>query len=166
MEVIHRRDSHPLQTAVPPDLENTHPPLQIQHQNQAEVSTVEEASEPADRVSSPVPIEHTMSQTSRSPSVGLRAETSSHTPSASPARDLGPLPPSISQIDGQDHDRMETDNEENGHTPSGSETPGPSNEASDSPPPEDEPVDGEAMDTSPDGPGIVVQNSGFPTCKS
>ena len=166
MEVLHRRDSHPLQTAVHSDLENTHPPPQIQHQNQAEISTIEEAAVPTERITTPAPTEQTMSQSSRSPSVGLRAELSSHTPSASPARDLGPVPQSISQIDGQDHDRMETDNEENAHTPSGSETPGPSNEASDSPPPENEPVDGEAMDTRPDDSGIVVQNSGFPTCKS
>ena len=164
MEVIHRSDSHPLQSPRHAALEEPHSLHRPQHHQ----PTAHRSPSTLDVSSSPIREENgNMSNrlASRSPSVGSRTERTGHTPPSSPTPALEPAPQNLPQIDGQSHDRMEIDDEESENTPSGSETPGPSNNHSNSSPPAEESPDGtEPMDTGLDGPNLVAQATGFPTC--
>ena len=164
MEVIHRSDSYPLQSPRRTTLEESHPLPRSQHQQ----STIHQSSTALEASGSPALEEHAIMSNrlaSRSPSIGSWTEQTRHTPSASPPPALRSVPQNRSQIDGQSHDRMETDDEGSENTPSGSETPGPSNNHSNSSLPAEESPDGtEPMDTSIDGPNLVPQETGFPTC--
>lgn len=175
MEVIRRSDSHPLQSPRLVDLEESHqrpqlqpelppPPQQLEtHPSQQSPSATRGPHTPGSEENSQI----SNMLSSRSPSAGSRTEQSRHTPLSSPAVHLESHAQNPPQIDGQRHERMETDDEESENTASGSETPGPSHNRSNvsSSAPEESPDGTEPMDTSLDGVDLVAQGTGFPTGK-